>query len=114
MLLAILPANGRGRERSGTASFQATAGPVKRRNIAFVGGGVRRQNQEGARAAATAADLLREMQLQRANAGGGIQPDLALDRERLQRYRTIRAADQRIGADAGAYGRLRLRSGIST
>ena len=55
---------------------------------------------------------LREMQFQRADAGGGIEPDLALDRQRLQRHRTVRAADQRIGADAGDRGRLRGRADI--
>ena len=39
------------------------------------------------------------MQLQRADAAGGIEPGLALHRERLQRHRVVRAADQSIGAD---------------
>src|ERR1700732_1144262 len=38
-------------------------------------------------------NLLGEMQLQRADAGGDIESGLALHRKRLQRHRTVRAAD---------------------
>ena len=50
------------------------------------------------------------MQFQRADAGRGIEPDLALDRQRLQRDRIGSSRRQDVGADTGADRRLRLRA----
>src|SRR5580700_6537686 len=54
-------------------------------------------------------NLLGEMQLQRAYAGRDIEPGLALHRKRLQRHRTVRAADQHVGAEPGRDRHLRGR-----
>src|SRR5271154_3377302 len=56
---------------------------------------------------------LRVMQLKRADAASGIEPGLALHRERLQRHPVVRAADQSIGADPAGDSRLRGRADIS-
>ena len=45
-------------------------------------------------------DLTLGAELERGDAGSDIQPGLALDRQGLQRDRTIEAADQGIGAQA--------------
>src|ERR1700719_4382313 len=57
-------------------------------------------------------NLLGEMQLQRADAGCDIESGLALHRNRLQRYRTVRAADQHVGAEPGRDRHLRGRADV--
>src|SRR3954467_13550780 len=48
-----------------------------------------------------------ELQRDLRNAGGDVEADLSLNRERLQRDRAIVAADQQVCSKARAYGRLR-------
>src|SRR5262245_47129693 len=45
-------------------------------------------------------------QLQLGHAGRDVQAGLTLDGDRLQRHGTIRAADQHVGTETSAYGRL--------
>jgi hypothetical protein len=62
----------------------------------------------------TARRLLGEMQFQRADAASGVQSNLPLNRERLQGDRAVRAADQRVGANAGDGCRLRRGANIGS
>src|SRR5579863_6659382 len=68
-------------------SFQRAAGLVKRRDIPRT-------------------RLSHRMQLQGADAASRVEPNLALDRQRLQRNRMVRSANKDVGAGAGANGRL--------
>src|SRR5579862_7187861 len=59
-------------------------------------------------------NLLGEMQLKLADAGRVFVPGLALHRERLQRHRTVRAADQHVGAETRRNGGFRRSAHIGS
>src|SRR5580700_2775690 len=87
----------------------------RRKPIVSGGGGAGQGARHCARGRAPPhGNLLGEMQLQLAHAGRDIEPGLALHRKRLQRHRTVRAADQHVGAETRGNGGFRRRADIGS